>query len=1139
MRRSIELDYDSIPVPLIVFSKESGIIIDANEAFENEYSNISFIKNKKLDSVFNPLPKDLGSAQEDKHYYSFLLPSGNSTLIELIFNSKSRQGEVIGIVQELFPSFRTLKEIHQPIFKAIFDKARDIILVADNDGNFIEVNDTACKKLGYSRKEFLELNVRDITHEVVKKGTQKKWEDFIESGVDEGEYILQTNSGDFLHTHYRAIANIRPGNHLSILRDISEEKRSRDLVHIQKNFDKLINAVPDGIMVVDRSGKIIFSNKNAGKMFGYKRRELIGKSVEDLMPDHLQKKHQTYRYKYSMNPVSRSMETGLDLVGKRQDGTLFPIDISLGPFKNDSGLQFIAIIRDITKFKKANDKIKREKNFVKLLNKISSTANESESLTEIIAYSIQQICDYMDWQVGHAYLRSQDNPDVFVSSKVWFLEDPEKFESFKVLSETTTFKSGEGMVGRIIKKGNPEWVENAHTDQTFIRRYEGLDLGIRSSFGLPILEGGRVVGVVEFFSEHVIKDGSDILDRLSSVGIQIGRVSERVRGEERLQASENRYRALFETARHGILLVKEMKIIDCNKQAGSIFEVPDDYLRGKQIENVFSNCAKQEKPNIRNKLYHYIKTALNNDGDTISFECEYLKKNGEAFHAEVDILKVVIDGEKVAQINISDITTKKQRDKLIQKNAELFKQLFENTPIGVVMLDKAGNVERINKSFQTLFGYRLNEIKGKELDSLLIPEEKREDAQLLTQQAIDGEVFQIESTRIHKNGSEVPVLICASPVVIEGNMLAVFGMYADLRKLKTAEEALKISENRLKEAQKIARIGNWEMIHETGEIYWSDEVFRIFEIEKNDKNLSYEDFLLFVHPEDRDELNSIYIDSIQNQTDYQFIHRVNLKDDKIKYVQEQCRHNFDEDGNPIRSIGTVQDITKRILAQKEIQKSLQEKEVLLSEIHHRVKNNLAIVTGLLNLESAQLDNERSKEALRNSVMRISTMALIHEILYSTNDFSHIPIREFVKDLISEIEALKQLQFPVDIELSFDEVRLNINQAVPLGLILNEIISNAYKHAFFDKETKKIEISLHQKNNLISISIQDNGIGFPETFDITSESSLGFVLIRSLCEQLDGDIEAGNKDGAYFEIKFENKNVKGAGSNLNSNDYIIN
>lgn len=216
------------------------------------------------------------------------------------------------------------------------------------------------------------------------------------------------------------------------------------------------------------------------------------------------------------------------------------------------------------------------------------------------------------------------------------------------------------------------------------------------------------------------------------------------------------------------------------------------------------------------------------------------------------------------------------------------------------------------------------------------------------------------------------------------------------------------------------------------------------------------------------------------------------------------------------------DISIQKEAEKKISDSLQEKNVLLAEIHHRVKNNLAVISGLLQMQIWNLDDELSIKALKDSQIRIQSIALIHEKLYKTENFASIDIAEYVKELVQAIEtSFSDPDKNIDVQFDLSELSMTINQAIPFSLLLNEGVVNVYKHAFKNKKEGRILISLHNKGENIMLKIEDDGVGLAKNKNVKEIQSLGLTLIDTLTQQLEGTFTLSNgKDkGVVFSVKF--------------------
>ena len=232
----------------------------------------------------------------------------------------------------------------------------------------------------------------------------------------------------------------------------------------------------------------------------------------------------------------------------------------------------------------------------------------------------------------------------------------------------------------------------------------------------------------------------------------------------------------------------------------------------------------------------------------------------------------------------------------------------------------------------------------------------------------------------------------------------------------------------------------------------------------------------------------------------------------------------DESGEVVTIIGISRDITERMISAEKLKASLEEKELLLKEIHHRVKNNLQVISSLLNLQSSYIKDPDTLSVLKESQDRVRSMALIHENLYKSTDISHLDLQDYVKTLVHGLKrSYQQRHGGVTFELHIDDIPLGIDRAVPCGLIINELVSNALKHAFpDDHQSPKITIhfSMNDSGN-VTLKIQDNGQGIPDNFDWENANSLGLKLVHILAkEQLDGQIQFHTNHGTHVVIHFQ-------------------
>jgi len=246
------------------------------------------------------------------------------------------------------------------------------------------------------------------------------------------------------------------------------------------------------------------------------------------------------------------------------------------------------------------------------------------------------------------------------------------------------------------------------------------------------------------------------------------------------------------------------------------------------------------------------------------------------------------------------------------------------------------------------------------------------------------------------------------------------------------------------------------------------------------------------------------------------------KDGSTVWAEVKMTGLRDANGLITGILGVSRDITERKKAEDRIKASLEEKEVLLREIHHRVKNNIQVISSLLRLQSHYIKDKKYKEMLKESQNRIKSMALVHEKLYQSESLASINFKDYIETLVRTLfRAYRTSTDRIDLNLEVEDVSLDIDTAIPCGLIINELVSNALEHAFPDSREGEITISLHPVNSFIELAVSDNGVGLPEGFDFRTTETLGLHLVTLLAEnQLEGEINVDQSRGTSFRIRFK-------------------
>lgn len=339
--------------------------------------------------------------------------------------------------------------------------------------------------------------------------------------------------------------------------------------------------------------------------------------------------------------------------------------------------------------------------------------------------------------------------------------------------------------------------------------------------------------------------------------------------------------------------------------------------------------------------------------------------------------------------------------------------------------------------------------------------------------------------------------------------------------LKNINERLQLSEERFARAIHAGKVGIWEWNIQTDEIYIDSNLKAMLGYTDKEISQQFEDWLLLIHPDDielvKAELNA-YIEGLIPK--YEIEHRMLHKDGVYMWYLTRGTILRDVNDIPCFIAGSNTDITARKQVENQLKASLKEKEVLLKEIHHRVKNNLQIISSLLRLQAGYIKDQQALEIFQDSQNRVRAMAMIHENLYQSNDIATIDFSDYIRKLTNNLIRFYKVNSNIKIKLKVENILLKIDTAISCGLIINELVSNSIKHAFADCLNGEINVDFFQLGyGKYSLNVSDNGIGIPEDIEIRKKHSLGLQLVWNLVEQLEGKIAFSCKSGTLFQITF--------------------
>ncbi|MBD3615021.1 MAG: PAS domain S-box protein [Gracilimonas sp.] len=469
-----------------------------------------------------------------------------------------------------------------------------------------------------------------------------------------------------------------------------------------------------------------------------------------------------------------------------------------------------------------------------------------------------------------------------------------------------------------------------------------------------------------------------------------------------------------------------------------------------------------------------------------------------------------------------DIKDRKEAERKLLQEQSFTEKVLDSIPGLFYVLDEDMNYIRVNQSFIDQLGYSWQEIQDMHPLDFYFEDDHERIANVIKKAFEEGSAS--ISARVTTKNGEHPYFYLTGSFFNQDGTNYILGTGVDITQQVNLEDLLK-------QAQRMAKIGAWEYDLVNEKMNWTEVTRNILEVDA-DYDPDLEAGINFYVGESKDKISKAVEQAIAYGESYDLELKVRTGKGKMKWIRTIGEASF-RGGKCVRLHGSFQDITDKKLAEERIKESLKEKEILLMEVHHRVKNNLALVSSLMQLQAYQADEENVYKYLHDNQSRIKSIALIHEQLYQHHDFTYVHLDEQTENLVKHISDSIGDGTEITIDLNLDEVIVNINQAVPYTLILNEVITNTYKHAFNEKREGQITVTLGELNGLISLTVKDNGVGFKEDFDFETPTTLGMTLIKTLSDQLYGShkFDSG-KNGSTFSLEFgKNDSLRGASSSL--------
>ena len=980
------------------------------------------------------------------------------------------------------------------------DVANVVLVVINKDGNVVLINKRGCNILGYKEKDIIGKNWFD--HFVPEEVRQKMKASFLlalkgelaEDDFKESEIVSKNGNRRTISWKSSEIFDEK-GMITSILssgEDITERIiAERALKDSEKRFRVLSNATFEGIVFTENE-RIVDANEQFVKMFGFKDlKEFIGKSIVDdfIIRDQQARVRQEIQ-KQELQPIELKVVTksGEELTVEAK-GQIIPY----------FGRRIRAtVIYDITQRKQYQLELEQSK----------------ENYKSLIDNSPNGVLIYYGGKLQFA------NRSALQLIEADSFEEIHLKENFSLLLPEYKERAMERV--RRASLGEPlSFVEIK------LKTLKGNILTLESK---PIAIKYNGQDAIQIVMQDVNPQKQLIQEQLraqiaeeTNFSLQ-QEIFERKQAERTLQQTQKYTRLLIESSLDMICASdKEGYITEFNAAAEKTFGYDRMEVIGRHVSILYGNPPERIK-NAYEQLYEKGKFA----GEVIN-----IKKDGQKFIAYLSASVLKNDeGELVGAMGVSrDISEMKKAEQELRNSEERYRAIYDQVFVGIAKMALNGRFIQVNEQMCNILGYTKEELCSKTFMDITVKEDVPTSVNVMKKLA-SGQIEKttFEKRYLHKNGKIINANIATSVVLDAlGNPSHVISIFQNIT------EKVKLEHDRQSQSARHNAI-----IESSSHIIWTtDKQMCLTSFNKNYaadlmKHYNVQAYIglsvVSVKVVLTEEYNNYWLKKYEAvlRGEHQYF-ETKMIDRQNNVVWREIFLNpiFDELGNLVEVAGIGLDITEKKLANEQIHNSLQEKEVLLKEVHHRVKNNLQVISSILNLQSSYVKDQSTLNILKESQDRIKSMAFIHESLYQTKDFSSINFSEYVVNLSQNLlHSYSSLEHEIKLNLDIQNVFLNLDLAIPCGLIINEIVSNALKYAFVDKkEDAEIMIKMHLVGENLQLQIKDNGIGLPKHIDYRNTESLGLQLVVTLVDQLNGSIDLDSTQGAHYDILFKQNQVK--------------
>lgn len=575
--------------------------------------------------------------------------------------------------------------------------------------------------------------------------------------------------------------------------------------------------------------------------------------------------------------------------------------------------------------------------------------------------------------------------------------------------------------------------------------------------------------------------------------------------------TEAQYRALFEQAADAIFISDiQGCFLDVSPSACKMM----GYNRDELLERSFETLIPSE--DLKNDPIQYVDLK---EGKEVFRERKFQRKDNFMLTVEISARRLE-DGR--IQAFVRDITARKLSEEALRSSESRYRMLVENSPYSIHQVDEKRRLISMNRAGLIMMGVSSeSEIQGMAyLDA--VGENDKDKVETLLLEAYKGHASEFEFEAANGASFQSSLVPLADE---SGKISQLMGLTTDITERKREQERF----SAVVESSPFSLV----LTNREGQILLVNrETEKQFGYERKELigkqvEILLPKHLLCKHPDHR----KAFYANPQSRAMGMGRDLYALYKDGSEFPVEVGLTTIESDDG-IQILASLVNITERKQAEEKIKTALTEKEVMLKEIHHRVKNNLQVISSLLNLQSRYIEDEATLAIFKESRSRVRSMALIHEKLYQTKDFSQVDFSDYARDLSAQlIRANTDSRDLVRLDMDVEGIFLGIDTAVPCGLIINELLTNALQHAFPSGRKGTVKLQLHSKKpakkqsrdfEKVVLTVSDDGVGLPEGFNIEETTTLGMQLVKTLSEQIDGVLKIKSGKGANFAITFDAK-----------------